>query len=43
MIELLDGKVGGGESPLRQQRTKNEDRLIAALNRFGDVDARPVS
>ena len=40
MIELVDREVRGGEASLRQQGAEYEDRLIAALDAFGDVDTR---
>ena len=43
MIERRNRKVCGGKSPLREQRTEDVDRLVAALHRLGQVDSRPVS
>ena len=43
IIERRNRKVCGGKSPLREQRTEDVDRLVAALHRLGQVDSRPVS
>jgi hypothetical protein len=43
MIERRNREVCGGKSPLREQRTEDVDRLVAALHRLGQVDSRPVS
>ena len=43
VIERAEGEVGGGELPLGQQRAEDEDRLIAALPRLGDVHLGPVA
>jgi hypothetical protein len=41
MIERRNCEICGGESPLREQRTEDVDRLVAALHRLGQVDSRP--
>ena len=40
MIERIDREVRGREASLRQQRAEDEDRLIPALDAFGDIDTR---
>ena len=38
VIERVEREAGGGELPLRKQRTEHEHRLVAALPRLRDVD-----
>lgn len=43
MIQGIKREIGRGELPLRQQRTEDEHRMIAALPRLGDVDPGKVA
>jgi hypothetical protein len=41
MVERRNGKVGGREFPLREQRAEDKHRLVAALHGFRHVDSWP--